>query len=937
MKILYTNIQSVFSKINELIVIAVDQCPDIILLTETWCNTSISDATLAIPGYQLESDLRRDRTDTVNGLGGGLLVYTKQGLKILPHNNFKTNEFNQFCSLRIPTKGEPLTIFLVYRPPGSGYENTDKLCEIMTNLDKQTILIGDFNFPDINWIDSTSAARGRPILETATSENLEQLVNFSTHNKGNILDLVLTNCPEKIVSIADGGKIGKSDHCILNIEVKVKTTVRKESATRLNWTKADIQGLQTFLGDTDWHSILSDKPADEAWETLRIILDQATSQFVPRSTIRPANTPKWLTREIIKLVRKKKRAWKLSKTHGTTENINRYKELEKELIVKLRNAKRSMEKKLANSGDTNAKKFANYIRSKTKSHTGIGPLKNASGKLVTDDKEMAEELNSFFSSVYTDENINNIPARAQETNVKLDNIVFTIEKIRDKIKNLKANSAPGPDGICTNLLQNTREELLLPLKIIFEKTLNTGTVPQDWRHAVVTPIFKKGTKGDPANYRPVSLTSIPCKIFESIIKDCIMKHLLENNLIKESQHGFMPGRSCATNLIIFMDKLTEIVDRGKPADIFYLDFAKAFDKVPRARLLQKMERKGISGKVLNWVENWLTGRTQAVKVGNVQSNNCEVKSGVPQGSVLGPPLFTIFIDDLDDYARVINLLSKFADDTKGLQEIQGEEDRDKLQRALDGMMEWAEDWGMQFNVDKCKIMHIGRNNPQYEYKMGGKKLKPVEEEKDIGVTIHHSLKPSTHCKKVADIASAVLRQLAKNFHYRDRHIFKKLYVQYVRPHVEFASPAWSPWNETDKAVIEKVQIKAVNMISGLAGKTYEEKCLELGLETLEERRKKQDLLQTYKICSGKDRVRPEQLFDRVGDNPGRETHFTADPQNIVVKRSRLDIRKNSFALRTADDWNSLSNGIKTCKTATAFKNAIKPHCFTGEQVAAHMR
>ena len=596
-----------------------------------------------------------------------------------------------------------------------------------------------------------------------------------------------------------------------------------------------------------------------------------------------------------------------------------------------------MEKKLANSGDTNAKKFANYIRSKTKSHTGIGPLKNASSKLVTDDKEMGEELNSFFSSVFLDENINNIPARAQETNVKLDNIVFTIEKIRDKIKNLKANSAPGPDGICTNLLQNTREELLLPLKIIFEKTLNTGTVPQDWRHAVVTPIFKKGTKGDPANYRPVSLTSIPCKIFESIIKDCIMKHLLENNLIKESQHGFMPGRSCATNLIIFMDKLTEIVDRGKPADIFYLDFAKAFDKVPRARLLQKMERKGISGKVLNWVENWLTGRTQAVKVGNVQSNNCEVKSGVPQGSVLGPPLFTIFIDDLDDYARVINLLSKFADDTKGLQEIQGEEDRDKLQRVLDGMMEWAEDWGMQFNVDKCKIMHIGRNNPQYEYKMGGKKLKPVEEEKDIGVTIHHSLKPSTHCKKVADIASAVLRQLAKNFHYRDRHIFKKLYVQYVRPHVEFASPAWSPWNETDKAVIEKVQIKAVNMISGLAGKTYEEKCLELGLETLEERRKKQDLLQTYKICSGKDRIRPEQLFDRVGDNPGRETRFTADPQNIVVKRSRLDIRKNSFALRIADDWNSLSNGIKTCKTATAFKNAIKPHCFTGEQVATHMR
>ena len=143
-----------------------------------------------------------------------------------------------------------------------------------------------------------------------------------------------------------------------------------------------------------------------------------------------------------------------------------------------------------------------------------------------------------------------------------------------------------------------------PLKIIFESTLSTGTVPKDWRHANVTPIFKKGTKGEPANYRPVSLTSIPCKLFEAILKDKKMSHLLENNLIKESQHGFMPGRSCATNLVLFLDKLTEIVDRGKAADVFYLDFAKAFDKVPRARLVQKMKTKGITGNILRWIENW---------------------------------------------------------------------------------------------------------------------------------------------------------------------------------------------------------------------------------------------------------------------------------------------------------------------------------------------
>ena len=806
----------------------------------------------------------------------------------------------------------------------------------MRNLDNQSLIIGDVNLPDIIWPDMTSAARGRQVLETAHTENLEQLVSFPTHIKGNILDLVLTNCSERIISVSDGGRIGKSYHCILNIEVKASIVRKQEKVTRPNWTKADIPGLRKHIGDKDWNRLLTNKSAEEAWVTFKDILNQGLAKFVPRSTVRTDNTPKWLTRELIKLVRRKKRAWKLTQTHGTIDNINKYKILEKEVNVKLKNAKRGMEKRLANSGNNNARTFANYIKSKTKSRTGIGPLKEPDGKLVTDNKDISEKLNTFFASVFTIEDETNIPVRGVETNVILQHVIFTKGQIRAKIKGLKSNSAPGPDGISAQLLQNTREELLEPLLNFFQKSLDTGIVPRDWKHALVTPIFKKGTKGDPANYRPVSLTSIPCKIYESILKDNIMKHLAENRLIKDSQHGFMTGRSCTTNLVIFLDKITEIVDKGKQADIFYLDFAKAFDKVPKARLLQKMKNKGIDGQVLRWVENWLTGRTQAVKVGTDISSNCEVKSGVPQGSVLGPPLFTIFIDDVDDYAQVIDLLLKFADDTKGLQEINGEEDRNKLQLTLDRMVEWAEDWGMKFNVDKCKIMHVGRNNPEYEYYMAGKKLQTVEEEKDIGVLIHNSLKPSKHCKKVADTASAVLRQLTKNFHFRDRHVFKKLYIQYVRPHLEFASPAWSPWTETDKAVIEKVQMRAVSCISGLQG-TYEDKCRELGLDTLEERRRKQDLLQTYKICSGKDKVDPELLFTRIGQEPNRQTRFTADPMNIVTKRSRLDIRKNSYAVRASEEWNALSQSTKTSRSVQIFKNAIKTPHNSGREVGRPTR
>ena len=305
---------------------------------------------------------------------------------------------------------------------------------------------------------------------------------------------------------------------------------------------------------------------------------------------------------------------------------------------------------------------------------------------------------------------------------------------------------------------------------------------------------------------------------------------------------------------------------------------------------------------------------------------------MPQGSVLGPPLFVVFIDDIDDYTPLIDMLTKFADDTKGMKEIGSVTDRDKLQETLDCLTMWAEEWGMKFNIPKCKIMHVGRNYPRCEYRMAGEVLTVVEEEKDISVTVHSSLKPSKHCQKIAATASAVLRQLTKNFHYRDRHVFKKLYVQYVRPHVEFASLAWSPWTEHDKATLEKIKIRAVNLVAGLKGNSYEEKCNELGLETLEKRRVKQDLLQTYKILHGVDKVDPGKLFTLTGPVTGRTTRFTADPMNIVEERSRLDVRKNSCAVRVANEWNKLEPDTKMSRSVPALKRILTLKNHTGREV-----
>ena len=279
-------------------------------------------------------------------------------------------------------------------------------------------------------------------------------------------------------------------------------------------------------------------------------------------------------------------------------------------------------------------------------------------------------------------------------------------------------------------------------------------------------------------------------MLEAIIKEEVVKHLDRHKLINRSQHGFMKGRSCTSNLLSFLEGVTSTVDSGEAVDIIYLDFAKAFDKVPTRQLLEKVKAHGIRGELLDWITAWLSGRRQRVVLNGQASGWEDVLSGVPQGSVLGPLLFVIFINDLDEVAASIDILKKFADDTKIAKVIRSEEDRDRLQEAVDQLLDWAARWGMEFNVKKCKVMHVGHGNPRYEYTMGGTRLEKTHEEKDLGIMMTSKLKVAGQCAKAARTAQAVLGQNPGFLlQYKDRRVYLQLYKQYVRPHPEFASPA----------------------------------------------------------------------------------------------------------------------------------------------------
>ena len=387
------------------------------------------------------------------------------------------------------------------------------------------------------------------------------------------------------------------------------------------------------------------------------------------------------------------------------------------------------------------------------------------------------------------------------------------------------------DEIVPKLLLENAEVLSEPLFYIFRKSLDTGQVPLDWKRANVTAIYKKDDRELPSNYRPISLTSQVCKIFESIIRDNMIEHINVNKLINDSQHGFMKKRSCLTNLLEFLEFVTNYIDQGKPIDVIYLDFQKAFDKVPHKRLMLKIKSFGIVGQIYDWIEDWLKDRQQRVVILGKNSNWIKVKSGVPQGSVLGPLLFLIYINDIDDCVGTHIL--KFADDTKIYSVVANQEDVVKLQDDLKNLCYWSREWLMLFNIAKCKVMHLGRNNVKAEYEIDGTKLDEVDEERDLGVIMQKDLKCNQQCSRAVKTANRVLGMIKRTFTYLNKENMLLLYKSLVRPHLEYSVQAWRPHYRKDIDLIEKVQRRATKLIPQLKDKSYEEKLIFLDLILLQ--------------------------------------------------------------------------------------------------------
>ena len=853
------------------------------------------------------------------------------------------------------TGNRPLFIGAYYRRVEDDLESLrefqDSVSRVREHSDNVWVL-GDFNLPKLSWPENSPEMKPdcsykqvyEYFLSTIADYNLTQVVTEPTR-QDNVLDLFLTTNPTLINKVNCSPGLG--DHDIVSAEAMLKPTLQKQKPRKvLLFGKADWPTLKAKM-KLYQESFLSDhlgKTVEELWTDFTTTLDKLTRECIPSKLIRGKSSLPWITQEIKRLIRKRDSLYAKFKKSGDLDIKTKFQTLRQQIKKKIKESYQAYLENLLGLNDRDnvcdSKKLFSFLKNSRRDQQGTPPLKH-DDILYSDTKTKANLFNQQFNSVFTPkeplslsrlakmrvEDLNKagrlpsdtIPDTSQDSATTMPEINISQNGLLKLLKNLKPSKAAGPDKLKPLLLRELREEITPIIKIIFDRSLQTGKLPADWLKANVMPAFKKGNKSLAANYRPISLTCILCKVLEHILASNIVKHLDGQGILYDLQHGFREKRSCETQLIMLIEDLARSASVGKQTDIILLDFSKAFDKVNHSKLLWKLHQYGIRGQVLSWVRAFLGSRSQQVVIDGEESESIPVTSGVPQGSVLGPILFLIYINDLPDEVR--SQVRLFADDTALYLTMESEDDGSALQNDLDILSVWETRWDMEFNPSKCQVVHVsGSKRPvKRDYILHGQVLESVTCAKYLGVDISGSLTWNSHIDRIASTANRTLGFIRRNIKTKMPKVRETAYNTLVRPQLEYASAVWDPHNKGRISQIEQVQRRAARWtVNNFARQASVTRIVQdLGWRTLDQRRADARLCLFYRIVHGLVAV-PLPEYIQYSNRVSRYCHSMTFRQ---VSTS-TDYYKYSFFPLAIVQWNALPQSVASSQSLEVFKTAV---------------
>lgn len=900
---------------------------DVIGVTETWLTDSISDGELLDSRYNV---FRRDRSIEGVTMGGGVLLAVKKELNAICNYTWCSTDEDIWVTLRIPGKNGFTSLHLccIYLSKSFNFNarisafSNDLGIKLLNQPNDKFLIMGDFNLSDITWSLPVGEDNMIPCNYTSTISSIFidniNYCNFHQYNGvqntlGRILDLVLCNFSVRVAPASDPLVPEDTHHksIIIIAEFVEPPVIKENSIKRPSFHKANYDDIRDSLAQVDWNILNLTDSVNPAVSHFYNIINNLISDKVPLRRTGKHSYPPWYSSSLIKLIREKQKIHRLYITYKNPADYITF--------SRLRTRQKKMAKKCHEDYIKNAeenitkdpKAFWSYVKSK-KLSASIPSRLNLKDITAEGGQAVCDLFADYFHSVY--EPADPLGTSCDDSVVKqvcaIGSVCIDADLVSKYLKRLDPSKGAGPDGIPPLFITECANHLSKPLSILFNTSLKTGTFPDIWKRAYVTPIHKSGNKCEADNYRPISKLCIFSKVFENIVYDQLFP--LVKNSINEFQHGFFAGRSVATNLITFINFLSSSMDKRVQVDTIYTDYSKAFDKINHNVLLRKLSNHGIHGDLLRWLSSYVTNRSQAVTVGGFSSIWKIITSGVPQGSILGPLLFTIYINDIVTCFHNAHILL-FADDMKIYLPISSPDCSKRLQEDLDRLTDYCFRNKLFINISKCCKVTFTRNRVKilHDYTISGLLLTNKDYIRDLGVLLDSKLTFDKHVDSIVTKATKSLGFVLRTCKFfKNTKTYLILYNSHVRPHLEYCSQVWNPRYIVYVNRLERVQerfLKFLNFKSFNVYNSYDEIENHFRITKLHNRRLVADQMLLYKIINSK--VDCPELLNKI--NFHAPTRFSRQNTLFYIDRCNTNSNQNEFLQRTCNYYNNKFAHIDT--------------------------